>query len=105
MDLSSIYDSKVSLIVENQVVAKGELVIVNDRYGVKVSEIFEALSQGEYVPPSPQEEIAAEPVGEDAVPQEPTEAPQEGAEEVAPQTQGSEEEFDYSDFDLDEQDI
>lgn len=97
MDLHSIYDTKVSLIVENQVVAKGDLVIVNDRYGVKVSEVFEALSQGEYVPPAPPQENEQE--GEEVVQQE-----YQGEQEMPPQ-EGSEEEFDYSDFNLDDQDI
>lgn len=106
MDLHSIYDTKVSLIVEKQVVAKGELVIVNDRFGVKVDEIFEALSQGEYVAPTPEAEQPA-PMEEEGIPQEGMEqpAPEEMTGDAPPPAEGSEEEFDYSDFNLDEQDI
>lgn len=105
MDLHSIYDTKVSLIVEKQVVAKGELVIVNDRFGVKVDEIFEALSQGEYVAPTPEAEEPA-PM-EEGIPQEGMEqpAPEEMTGDATQPAEGSEEEFDYSDFNLDEQDI
>lgn len=106
MDLSSIYESKVSLIVENQVVAKGELVIVNDRFGIKVSEVLDVITQGEYKPPSmsapvqnPEGDFTPQPQ-EEQIYQEQGEIPQE-----QPQQGGSEEEFDYSDFNLDEQDI
>ena len=106
MDLHSIYNTKVSLIVENQEVARGDLVIVNDRYGVKIDEVLEVL-KSDYMPSSVREEL-----GNQEIPEEmPGEAqPEEMAQnydenqEAAPQQEGSEE-FDYSDFNLDEQDI
>ena len=104
MDLSSIYESKVNLIVENQVVARGELVIVNDRFGVKVSEVLDAITQGEYMPPAapaPVENVADENYQQtEQIVQEQGENLQE-----TPVPEGAEEEFDYSDFNLDEQDI
>lgn len=39
VDVSSVYNNLVSLKVGEQVVAEGELVIVNDRYGVKVNKV------------------------------------------------------------------
>ncbi len=39
IDVGSVYDNKIKLRVENQVVATGELVILNDRYGVRIEEI------------------------------------------------------------------
>ena len=39
VDVSSVYNNVVSLKVGEQVVAEGELVIVNDRYGVKVNKV------------------------------------------------------------------
>ncbi|MBR1754176.1 FliM/FliN family flagellar motor switch protein [bacterium] len=112
MDLSSIYESKVSLIVENQVVAKGELVIVNDRFGVKISEVLEAISQGEYTPPAlpapgmgnnNMDSVPSQDFGDMQAPPEPNGDMQ--MEVPPPAGDGSEEEFDYSDFNLDEQDI
>lgn len=104
MDLSSIYESKVNLIVENQVVARGELVIVNDRFGVKVSEVLDAITQGEYMPPAapaPVENVTDENYQQtEQIVQEQGENLQE-----TPVPEGAEEEFDYSDFNLDEQDI
>ena len=40
IDLTSIFDNKVTLKVDNKLIAKGELVIVNDRYGVRVTEVL-----------------------------------------------------------------
>ena len=81
-------------------VAKGELVIVNDRYGVKVDEVFEALAQDYNAPSEPA------PVVEE-VPEEVVENVEEVQQVQEPQEQQPEqsEEFDYSDFNLDEQDI
>ncbi len=39
VDISSVYNNKVSLKVGEQIVADGELVIINDRYGVKISKV------------------------------------------------------------------
>lgn len=41
MELDSVYDNEVILEVENKNVAKGELVIVGYKYGVKITEIFD----------------------------------------------------------------
>lgn len=88
VDISSVYNNKISLKVENKIIAKGELVIINDRYGVRVDEVF--ASEREEA-----EQITQAPVQEEGLEEHPVEA----AENVA------EEEFDYSDFELDDQDI
>jgi len=92
LDLSSVYDNKIYLKVENKTIATGELIIINDRYGVKIDEVFASE------PTIPQQQDS-QPFGEVH------EAP---AEEEVPQAQeaaNSDEEFDYSDFELDDQDI
>ncbi len=83
VDVSSIYNNKLSLIVENKVIADGELVIVNDRYGVKITEIYAgAKNQGIQ------------------------EAQANAQAQIETQEASSEdEEFDYGDFDLDDEDI
>ena len=40
VDIGSIYDNKIDLKVENKLVARGELVILNDRYGVRIDEVI-----------------------------------------------------------------
>lgn len=91
LDLSSVYDNKISLKVENKTIAKGELIIINDRYGVKIDEVFTSDNTPEKQMPQTISE------------------PEEGAEgqeqAFAPQGENTDEEFDYSDFELDDQDI
>ena len=60
VDISSIYSNKVSLKVEEKLIAQGELVIVNDRYGVKVTKIF-----------APHDEVQTQPQ------EQPVQAPQQ----------------------------
>lgn len=71
VDLCSVYDNKVSLKVGGKTIALGELVIINDRFGVRIEKINDAQEAG-----VPQEELQEE------------EPVQEG------------EDFDYSDFEV-----
>lgn len=99
VDLTSLYDNNVTLKVEGNPIASGTLVIVNDRYGVKINQVI--------APPAPKtveasEEEAAEntqssiPANNNIVQNE-EEIPQNTEEEE------EEEDFDYSDFDLDDE--
>ena len=103
VDLTSIYDNKITLRVEDKAVARGELVIVNDRYGVKVEEVIapgkESLDE-EIQETDTVETAASE---ETAVTEE--NQPQQQEEQQAPKTKDEEEEFDYSDFELEDEDI
>ncbi len=74
VDLCSVYDNKVSLKVGGKIVAAGELVIINDRFGVRIEKVNDSASQ------------ADEP--SQHVPAEEAEVVQEG------------EDFDYSDFEV-----
>ena len=96
VDLTSIYDNKVTLSVDEKPIAKGELVIVNDRYGVKVNEILSVVSGK---PEMLQEEA---PQSETPV-EQPQE--QEQPQQAAPAQASEEDEFDYSDFELEDEDI
>lgn len=89
VDISSIYDNKISLKVENKLIAKGELVIINDRYGVRIDEVVAS-------------ESSETPAVYEAPFEEETSIP-----EIEPATEdnNSDEEFDYSDFELDDEDI
>ena len=97
VDISSVYDNKISLKVENKIIAKGELVIINDRYGVRIEEVFASeRNKAEQLSQAPTEEAKEAIEQGEEIPQE---APQEGEEESA------DDEFDYSDFELDDEDI
>lgn len=98
VDLTSLYENKVTLRVEDKEIARGQLVIVNDRYGVKIDELIaagttqepEEISDDDYVPT---EEDSFE--DNDTPP----------AEENVQNEDSSDDEFDYSDFELDDEDI
>lgn len=88
VDISSVYNNKVSLKVGEQVVADGELVIVNDRYGVKVTNVT-ADNFNTMIATQPQTSETAQ-------------ADAQAASEQQAQGADGNDEFDYSDFDLDE---
>lgn len=75
VDLCSVYDNKVSLKVGGKTVAAGELVIINDRFGVRIENV------------SSKEEASGEALEENTI---------EETEETR------EEDFDYSDFEVEE---
>lgn len=88
VDISSVYNNKITLRVENKAIAKGELVIINDRYGVRIDEVF-----------------ASEKAQAEQLQNEPVQQIQETHVENEDGDSTSDEEFDYSDFELDDQDI
>ena len=92
VDISSVYNNRISLKVENKIIANGELVIINDRYGVRINEIFTSEPKIEDVAHQPSEQ------------EENSEHLHEQQHEHQ-QPQAEEEEFDYSDFELDDADI
>lgn len=97
VDISSVYNNKVSLKVGEQVVADGELVIINDRYGVKISKVtadeFKDAGNVENM-------VNAAAAAGSTVSVAPGSGIKQGGAEPAPADGGDE--FDYSDFDLDE---
>lgn len=98
VDVGSIYNNNITLRVEDKIIGHGELVIINDRYGVRISEIYAHKDEEPRVaPPPPPVKEEIHPRAEEVVPQpaEPQPIPQEVHE-------NDEEEFDYSDFELDD---
>lgn len=65
VDIGSIYDNRIDLKVENKIVARGELVIINDRYGVRVDEVIHEPEEEQDIPLQSQESAhVAQPVKE-----------------------------------------
>ncbi len=61
VDLGSILENEISLFVEDKKVAKGELIIINDRYGVRLNEIYNSKPQSAPKPiSSPQAQNSAQ---------------------------------------------
>ena len=107
VDVSSIYNNKVTLSVEDKDIAYGELVIVNDRYGVKVNELVAGAAESASVAATDayvQEETTAE---EQQTPKQMHMPPQPetSTQETTAQNSDEEDEFDYSDFELEDEDI
>lgn len=75
VDLCSVYDNKVSLKVGGKLVASGELVIINDRFGVRIENV-------------------------NSTEETPSQQPQINEEE---NEQEKEEDFDYSDFEVEDE--
>ncbi len=101
VDLTSLYDNNVTLKVEDKPIASGTLVIVNDRYGVKINNV---IAKGK--PSAPQGEGEESPEGEQSF-EENENFDQEATTAKAPAGGGEEEEedFDYSDFELDDDNL
>lgn len=101
VDLTSLYDNNVTLKVENKPVASGTLVIVNDRYGVKINKVLEGENaQEEDLEESPQTD------DENQEYDETEENIEENSEEMPQENDGeNDEDFDYSDFELEDENI
>ena len=76
VDLCSVYDNKVSLKVGGKLVASGGLVIINDRFGVRIEQVSASNPANNYAPETSQDSDSTEAKGED---------------------------FDYSDFEVEEE--
>ena len=107
MDMASLYNNKIALKVEGTTVAKGSLVIVNDRYGVKISEIMTKAQENaaEVVQRSQNnnEEYSEEETNEENTSENNSET-NENEEKYENTEEGNEEDFDYSDFELEDED-
>lgn len=96
VDLASLYDNKVTLKVENKPIASGSLVIVNDRYGVKVDTVIAEGAVSSAPQASEEENVNVQPSAP---------APQAAAPSNPAPQESEEEEFDYSDFELEDENI
>ena len=90
VDLGSVFDNEISLFVEDRKVAKGELIIINDRYAVRLNEI---LSTNTKTPP-----INAKIEAQQPAPAQKSQAQPQPKQQARPKVLSEDEEFDYSDF-------
>ncbi|MBO6256626.1 FliM/FliN family flagellar motor switch protein [bacterium] len=104
VDLTSLYDNNVTLKVEGKPIASGSLVIVNDRYGVKINNI---IAKGQSA--SPDAETDTSDSEEEDYEEEESYEDNENYDEESSQEQDSEEDdeedFDYSDFELEDDNL
>ena len=102
VDISSVYNNKVSLKVGDKIIARGELVIINDRYGVKISNVTaEDIMAG-----APLSVADVNPISADSQPvQSAIQNPSAQNPQPQPASGGGGDDFDYSDFDIDADDL
>ena len=107
VDLTSIYDNKVTLSVENKPIARGELVIVNDRYGVKIDEVIVNTPKQENTEnselPVAENQSTSDDFSDNTMDMDENQPQQENVE--GGEQNSEEDEFDYSDFELEDEDI
>lgn len=84
VDLADVYKNDITLKVENNAIAKGELVIIDDKYGVLIKEIFTEETK----------EASEDETAENITPAASSESAQE-----------SDDDFDLDDFDIDDDDL
>ena len=97
VDLTSLYDNNVTLKVEGKPIASGSLVIVNDRYGVKINNVIAKGTPTEVAGEESTTEENDQSFAENDNYEEETDSSQASSDEG----EDEEEDFDYSDFDLD----
>jgi len=103
VDLTSLYDNNVTLKVEGKPIASGTLVIVNDRYGVKINNV---IAKGKPAAPAGEGEEGAEGEGGESFEEnENFEEETASAKASAGSEEEDEEDFDYSDFELDDDNL
>lgn len=99
VDIANIYENKITLKVEDKPIATGELIIINDKYAVRVDDVLSDKKPQPEAPQAPaQPQAAAQPAPQQAAPQ-----PQE-AQQPQQQTEGGDD-FNYDNFDIEDEDI
>ncbi len=104
VDLTSLYDNNVTLKVEGKPIASGTLVIVNDRYGVKINNIIakgDVSTAGEAGENNESNENNAPNEVMNETENYTNESGSQGGEEE----EEEEEDFDYSDFELEDDNL
>ncbi len=106
IDVGSVYNSKVKLRVAKQVVAAGELVILNDRYGVRIDTVKNSGDDVEYEEVEEIDSLQVEQKNSDAKPaaKNPPKPKEEGQKQKA-KGEKNDENFNYSDFEIEDESI
>ena len=91
IDVAPIIQNQISLHVENKELAVGELVIIGDRYGVKITKVFQDTKE--------EQEIASQQAAIDEYTED-TEEQHTASEAV--EEENDDEDFDYGDFEIED---
>jgi len=111
IDVGSVYGSRIKLKAAKQTIASGELVILNDRYGVRIDSINNPDDEPEYEEDTEEEESERSskkaPAKKKPAPKqtEEDEDDEENAETEYEDEEEGDENFDYSDFEIEDESI
>ena len=110
VDIGSVYKNKISLKVENKIIANGELVIINDRYGIRIDEVFKQPEADiSALPAKPLEHKNGNDIENQEMPDEDIEDDDfnedEDDDEYDEDEDDINDEDDYSDFDVDDENL
>ena len=114
IDVGCVYDHKIKLRVENQVIATGELVILDDRYGVRIDSVKKNKNSASKTAAAEKDstdkaenETAKEKAPQEQKAQNTAKPANAGAEKKVknPQAKQGDENFDYSDFEIEDESI
>lgn len=103
VDIANIYENKITLKVEGKPIANGELIIINDKYAVRVDEVFSEAK------PQPTNQAVQQVQAE--TPAQPTPVAVQQVQNMPPQqTQQAQQpangdDFNYDNFDIEDEDI
>ena len=107
VEIADVFKNKINLYVENKIIANGELVIINDKYGIKINELYSTSSgkddkdtNGENTNVNNQSDE------ENKLQYDDSSSDDNNSEnEQEKDVNNDDENFDYSDFDVDDEDI
>lgn len=116
VEIADVFKNKVNLCVENKIIANGELVIINDKYGIKINEIFSPQVQNSDENEDDNNEFQEETMQNDEdenfesdndleTSNDDAKDKDDEDEEQTDSQNSEDENFDYSDFDVDDEDI
>lgn len=108
--MTSLYDNNVTLKVEGKPIASGTLVIVNDRYGVKINKVIMTSSgstndSSQQALPEQGNNQEQYPAPEDNSTPENTQSEDTSGAEGQNNGDENDEDFDYSDFELEDENL
>ena len=104
IDVGSVYDNKIKLRVENQIVATGELVILNDRYAVRIDKVKKSKEEAVKQPANKAATAPAKKAEQPKAPEKKL-ANVKNPANANNKPQKEEENFDYSDFEIEDESI
>lgn len=107
VEIADVFKNKINLYVENKIIANGELVIINDKYGIKINELYSTSSGKDDKDTNVENNNFNNQSNEknNMNSEHLSSNDNKGKNEQEKDINNDDENFDYSDFDVDDEDI